>query len=89
MAIEIGNKISESLKDYITTFTTPDERRSIRRKKYTLSDEMLYKVLNGDRNVSEKEIPVLYEFLKLSIKNRAKRIKTLNEVHNEIKYLFK
>ncbi|WP_448607194.1 hypothetical protein [Paenimyroides ceti] len=88
MAIEIGNFISESLKEYITTFTTSEERKTIR-KRYSLAGDTLTKVLNGDRSVTINTQPILYELLKISVRNRTKKIPLLNKTHKEAISLIK
>ena len=83
MAIEIGKRVSRELREYIETFTTPDERKQIMLQ-YPFGRSAATQALNGYDTLSKSTHPLILDYIKLAMQNRTLKMKTLSKVHNEV-----
>lgn len=84
MAIEIGQKISPELRDYITRLTTPEFRTDIYINKYRLTDNYCRETLNGNKAVTESTKPMIEDLIKEAISNRKPILDGLNKTHRKL-----
>lgn len=82
MAIEAGNFISENLSLYIDRWTKTSEFTEIARK-YDLSNELARKLVSRDRKVTEDNLPMLHDIIRLAMKNRSEVHRRLLRGHKE------
>lgn len=83
MAIEIGSCVSPELNEFILTFTNAKEREEIR-ESLGIGQVNGSVALNG-RALTDSTLPYILALREAAIKNRPKKLSTLNKVYKEIK----
>lgn len=82
MALEVGNKISKELVKYISDLTEMKELYKIA-DKHNMSGELARTLAKGEKPITEKNMPLIEEILKLAISNRKKFLFRINKTHSK------
>lgn len=82
MGFKIGAKVSEEMSDYINMWTDVSDFREVS-KEHETSTELIRGLLRQDRRLTQLNIPILIDVLRIAIKNRNNRASTLNATHKK------